>query len=116
HLGSLKLRVIPERQPLFTELSNGIVGNKYDVKVVNKQEKDRYVQVSVITALRGYEVIGAEQPLLVKHGKDTSYTIYIKAPKNGIDSEITKIIFRVQDTEDEKSIAEYETMFNAPPK
>ena len=116
HLGSLKLRVIPERQPLFTELSNDMVQNKYDVKVVNKQEQDRYVQVSVITPLRGYQVIGAEQPLLVKHGKDTSYTIYIKAPKNGIDSEINKIIFHVQDTEDAKSVAEYETMFNAPPK
>jgi cytochrome c oxidase accessory protein FixG len=114
HLGSLKLRVIPERQPLFTELSNEVIQNKYDVKVVNKQENDRYVQVSVITALRGYQVIGAEQPLLVKHGKDTSYTIYIKAPESGIDSEITKITFRVQDKDDAQSFAEYETRFNAP--
>lgn len=114
HLGSLKLRVIPERQPLFTELSNEVIQNKYDVKVVNKQEQDRYVQVSVITKLRGYQLIGAEQPLLVKHGKDTAYTIYVKAPESGIDKEITPITFRVQDKDDAQSFAEYETRFNAP--
>lgn len=116
HLGSLKLRVIPERQPLFTELSNEVIQNKYDVKVVNKQETDHFVQVSVITALRGYQLVGAEQPLLVKHGKDTSYTIYVKAPASGIDSEITPITFRVQDKDDAQSFADYETRFNAPPK
>lgn len=116
HLGSLKLRVIPERQPLFTQQSDGSIQNRYDLKVVNKLEQDRYVQVSVITALRGYQLAGAEQPLLVKHGKDTTYTIYVKAPESGIDSEITKITFRVQDKDDAQSAAEYETRFNSPPK
>lgn len=115
HLGSLKLRVIPERQPLFTELSNEIIQNKYDLKVVNKQEKDRYITVSVKTPLRNYQIVGAEEPLLVRHGKDTTYTIYVKAPESGIDKEITPITFRVQDKDDEKSVAEYETRFNAPP-
>jgi cytochrome c oxidase accessory protein FixG len=114
NLGSLKLRVIPERQPLFTELGNEMIENKYDVKVVNKQEKDRYVVVSVKSALRGYQLIGAEEPLLVKHGKDTAYTIYVKAPESGISSEITKITFRVQDRDDPKIFAEYDTRFNAP--
>ncbi len=114
HLGALKLRVIPERQPLFTELSGEIIQNKYDLKVVNKLEQDRYVLVSVKTVLRGYQVIGAEQPLLVRHGKDTAYTIHVKAPESGIDSEITKIIFRVQDQDDAQNVAEYETRFNAP--
>ena len=115
NLGSLKLRVIPERQPLYTELGNEITENKYDLKVVNKQEKDRYVQVSVISALRGYQLIGAEEPLLVKHGKDTAYTIYVKAPESGIDNEITKITFRIQDKDNPDSFAEYDTRFNAPP-
>ena len=114
NLGSLKLRVIPERQPLFTELGNDLIQNKYDLKVVNKQEHDHYVQVSVISALRGYQLIGAEEPLLVKHGKDTAYTIYVKAPESGIDSEITKITFRIQDKDNPDSFAEYDTRFNAP--
>ena len=116
NLGALKLRVIPERQPLFTVLGNEVIQNKYDVKVVNKQETDRYVQVSVMTALRNYRVVGAEQPLLVRHGKDTTYTIYVKAPESGIDSEISPITFRVQDKDNAQSFAEYETKFNAPPK
>ena len=116
HLGSLKLRVIPERQPLYTELSHEMVQNKYDLKVVNKMENDRHVQVSLVTALRDYQMVGAEEALLVKHGKDTTYTIYVKAPESGIDNEITPITFRVQDTEDAKSVAEYTTRFNAPPK
>ena len=116
NLGALKLRIIPERQPLFTKLSNGIIQNKYDLKVVNKQENDRHVLVSVITELRDHRLVGAEQPLLVRHGKDTAYTIYVKAPISGIDQEITQITFRVQDTEDAQSIADYTTRFNAPPR
>jgi cytochrome c oxidase accessory protein FixG len=114
NLGSLKLRVIPERQPLFTELGNEMIQNKYDLKVINKQEKDRYVVVTVKSTLRDYKLIGAEEPLLVKHGKDTAYTIYVKAPESGISGEITKITFRVQDRDDPKLFAEYDTRFNAP--
>lgn len=114
HLGSLKLRVIPERQPLFTELGNEMIQNKYDLKVVNKLEKDRFVKVSVKSTLHGVELMGAEEPLLVKHGKDTTYTIYVKAPESGIDSEITKVTFRIEDKDDPLSFAEYDTRFNAP--
>ena len=116
NLGSLKLRVIPDRQPLFTELSNEMIQNKYDLKVVNKQESDRYIIVSAHTDLRGFKLVGAEQPLLVRHGKDTTYTIYLKTPESGIDKEITPVTFRIQDTENEASYAEYETRFNAPPR
>jgi cytochrome c oxidase accessory protein FixG len=116
HIGALKLRVIPERQPLFTELSNEIIENKYDLKVVNKLEEDRYVLVTAVTKLRDYQIVGAEQALLVKHGKDTSYTLYVKAPEHGIDSDITQITFRVQDKDNAQSFAEYETRFNAPVK
>ena len=116
HLGALKLRVIPERQPLFTQQSDGSIQNKYDLKVVNKLEQDRYVLVSVETVLRGYKLIGAEQPLLVRHGRDTSYTIYVSAPESGIDNEITKITFKVHDKDDAKYMAEYDTRFNAPKK
>jgi polyferredoxin len=116
HIGALKLRVIPERQPLFTELSHEIIENKYDLKVVNKLEEDRYVLVTAVTKLRDYQIVGAEQALLVKHGKDTSYTLYVKAPEHGIDSDITQITFRVQDRDNAQSFAEYETRFNAPVK
>src|SRR5690606_31691130 len=46
HLGTVTLKVIPERQPLFVRLSDGSIRNRYELKVVNKTDKDFYVAVT----------------------------------------------------------------------
>ena len=48
HLGSMTLRVIPERQPLFVTMSDGSVQNKYDFKIlksvveINNKQIERF--------------------------------------------------------------------------
>ena len=114
HLGSLTLRVIPERQPLFVTMSDGSIQNQYEFKVVNKTDKDLHVTVTAEGGLAGQVIIGAEQPLLTHHGRGTSFTIFVKAPGSSVKQEVTPIEFRIQSMEDPSVAAEYDSKFNAP--
>ncbi|MBI5891170.1 MAG: cytochrome c oxidase accessory protein CcoG [Nitrosomonadales bacterium] len=114
HLGSMTLRVIPERQPLFVTMSDGSVQNKYDFKVLNKTDKDLHVKVSAEGGVSGQAIIGAETPLLTHHGRGTSFTIFVKAPGASVMQEVTPIEFRVEAVEDPAVSAEYTSNFNGP--
>jgi cytochrome c oxidase accessory protein FixG len=114
HLGALTLRVAPERQPLFVRMSDGSIQNKYTFKVLNKTDKDLYVVVKAEGGIKDQLLLGAEKPKLVAHGKATSFTVFVKADEEHILQEVTKIEFRVENTEDPSMAADYATMFNAP--
>jgi cytochrome c oxidase accessory protein FixG len=114
HLGSMTLRVIPERQPLFITESDGSIQNKYEFKVVNKTDKDLHVNVTAEGGISGQVIIGAEQPLLTHHGRGTSFTVFVKASGANIKQEVTNIEFRIQSIEDPAVSAEYDSKFNAP--
>jgi polyferredoxin len=114
HLGALTLRVAPERQPLFVRMTDGSIQNKYVFKVLNKTDKDVYVKVSAEGGIDGQQIIGAEHPVLVYHGKATPFTIFVKAPEKNIHEEITPVEFKVENVDDPSMSAEYHTMFNGP--
>jgi cytochrome c oxidase accessory protein FixG len=114
HMGAMTLNVVPERQPLFVTLSDGSIQNKYQIKVLNKTDKDLYVKVTAEGGVAGQTIIGAEKPLLTHHGRDTSYTIFVKAPGESVKQEVTPLEFRVQAVEDPSVAAEYQTKFNGP--
>lgn len=114
HLGSMTLKVIPERQPLFVTMSDGSIQNKYEFKVLNKTGKDFFVTVTAEGGVKDQKIIGAEIPLLTHHGRGTSFTIFVKAPGENIKSEVTPIEFRVQSVDDPLISAEYEARFNGP--
>ncbi len=114
HLGSMTLRVIPERQPMYVSMSDGSIQNKYDFKVLNKTDRDLHVIVTAEGGVPGQVIIGAEEPPLTHHGRGTSFTIFVKAPGKTIQQEVTPIEFRVQAVEDPSVSAEYDSKFNAP--
>jgi cytochrome c oxidase accessory protein FixG len=114
HLGSLKLKVISDRQPLYVRMSDGSIQNKYELKVLNKTDKDLLVTVSTEGGVKDQKIIGAENPLLTHHGRATSFTVFVRAPGENIKREITPLEFRVQSVEDPLIAAEYKTRFNGP--
>lgn len=110
----LKITVIQERQPLFVLESDGSIQNKYVLKLVNSTGKDIYVNFSAVSEMKGQTIIGTEQPLLMRHGKLTQYTIFITEPKNQVTKKITDITFQIQGTQDKTMQAKYKTVFNGP--
>ncbi|HUW25876.1 MAG TPA: cytochrome c oxidase accessory protein CcoG [Gallionella sp.] len=114
HLGTVTLKVIPERQPLFVRLSDGSIRNRYELKVVNKTDKDFYVAVTAEGGVKDQVLIGTEKPLLARHSRGSTFTIFVKAPGENIRREVTPIEFRIQSTDDPLVAAEYKTRFNGP--
>lgn len=113
HLGSMTLKVIHERQPLFVQMSDGSVQNKYDFKVLNKTDRDLHVKVSAEGGVAGQVIIGAENPV-THHGRSTSFTIFVKAPAQNIKRDVVPIQFRVESAEDPNVFAEYTSKFYGP--
>jgi cytochrome c oxidase accessory protein FixG len=114
HLGALVLHVTPDRQPLFVRLSDGSVQNKYQLKVLNKTAQDLFVSVTTEGGLANQIVMGADQPLVAHHGKETTYTLFVRVPERSLRGEITPLEFRVHNTADPSMAAEYKTVFNGP--
>ncbi|HHC71254.1 MAG TPA: cytochrome c oxidase accessory protein CcoG, partial [Thiotrichales bacterium] len=109
----IELKVLHERAPLFVQLSDGSIQNKYRVKILNKTDKDFHVKITA-EGIEGMQLKGAEEPLYARKGNDTSYTLYIKAPSSAIKAERTPITFRATGIEDPTQQAVYESMFFAP--
>ena len=114
HLGSLVLKVIPERQPLFVTLSDGSIQNKYEFKVLNKTGNDIFVSVTAEGGVKNQLLIGAEKPLLTHPGRATSFTLFVKAPGDNVKTEATPILFRIQSIDSPLIAAEYQAEFNGP--
>lgn len=114
HLGSMTLRVAPERQPLFVRMSDGTIQNKYTFKVLNKTDKDLSVKVSTEGEIKGQVIVDADKPQLVHHGKAAGFTVFVKVPNENLTDEVTPIQFRVVNTEDPSMVAEYSSVFTGP--
>lgn len=114
HMGSMTLKVVAERQPLFVLMSDGSIQNKYEFKVVNKTDVDLHVNVTATGGLPGQKIIGAEHAILTHHGRGTSFTIFVKTPGKSIKQAVTPITFHIKSVENSKVMAEYNTKFNGP--
>jgi cytochrome c oxidase accessory protein FixG len=114
HLGALKLRVAPERQPLYVRMSDGSIQNKYTFKVLNKTDKDVNVKVSAEGGIKGQVLVDADKVQLIHHGRASAFTIFVRVPEANIKEGATKIEFRVENAIDPTMSAEYDTVFNGP--
>jgi cytochrome c oxidase accessory protein FixG len=116
HMGSMTLKIVHERQPLFVQMSDGSIQNKFDFKVLNKTDKDFRVKVSAEGGVKDQIIIGAEQNPMTHHGRGTSFTIFVKAPATNIMKDVVPIQFRVENVEDPNVFAEYTSKFYGPNK
>lgn len=104
----LELNVIPERNPLYVQLSDGGIRNTYTVKILNKQYQEHTFDLS-IDGLPGAKltVLGQEtaaKPTITVVPDDLrEVKAYVTVPASGlaaIDSEKTSFRFVVTDVKD----------------
>lgn len=113
HLGSLELKVLHERQPLFVTQSDGSIQNKYDLKILNKTDRD----ISVTVTAKGIPAMvltGADRLLVARAGGTSSFTFFIRAPAGAVLEARTPIIFDIVNSEDSTQRAHYQSMFFSP--
>ncbi|MCW9089495.1 MAG: cytochrome c oxidase accessory protein CcoG, partial [Gammaproteobacteria bacterium] len=113
HLGSMELKVIHERSPLFVQLSDGSIQNRFDIKILNKQDKQIRVWLTA-EGPEGLELIGADEPLDVDSGKLRSHIVYVKVPRQNLLQSRTPLTFVVSNVNDPKDVVRYEGAFFSP--
>ena len=113
HLGAVELKVLHDRSPLYTQMKDGSILNKYDLKVLNKTDKDIYITASV-SGIDGMTAKGMEKPMLAKKGHTSSFYVFITAPLKSLDGERMPVVFRVENKDNTEQSSEYESMFFGP--
>lgn len=114
HMTPLSISVTPERQPLFVRMSDGSIQNRYELKVMNKTAGDMRIAVTAEDGIRNQVIIGPEKPIFVPRESGAFFTIFIRAPSDGITRQVTPLKFRVTDIGHPGVTAEYSTHFNGP--
>lgn len=113
NLSGIEIKVLHERQPLFVQQSDGTIQNKYYIKVLNKTADEQKVRLSV-DGLSDMVVSGNEESLLANQGRITSYTIFVRVPRENLGAESTPIKFQIQSEGDASLKSEYTSMFIGP--
>lgn len=116
-LDSLQLRVLHNRQPMFVQLSDGSIQNKYRLKVLNKLQQPVEVSISA-SGLEGLQLVGAEERLTLKPSTATAKDVFIKVKPSDIHSESSPVTFTVEGVspQGDKITSKRESIFVAPPR
>lgn len=113
HLGSLELKVLHERSPLFVRQSDGSIMNRYELKILNKVDHDLQLAVKA-EGIDGMILTGAENSIVASPGHVKSQTVFISVPADKIPDERTPITFIIVDKNTPETKATYNSMFFAP--
>ncbi len=95
---SLELKVLHARQPLYVLQSDGNIQNRYTLKVLNKNNEDIKVKISVenTNEFKGLTVLGTEKEILATHGTVTAVTVFVRVPKKNLTQKSQDIMFKIE--------------------
>ncbi|MEN8170649.1 MAG: cytochrome c oxidase accessory protein CcoG [Pseudomonadota bacterium] len=113
HLGSLELKVIHSRSPLFIQMSDGTIQNKFDLKILNKLDGKVEVTVSA-TGPKGLILVNADKPISLKPGRLTSRIMFVKVPNENLTDSRVPLTFTVQNSNNPEDSAIYNSAFFGP--
>lgn len=113
HLGTFDLKVLHERQPLFVQQSDGTIQNKYVLKILNKTDKDMSISINA-SGPEGMITQGIKEKTKLPANKLSSFTVFLRIPKENLESDRSEIEFKIQSFEQFEDSIEYESMFYGP--
>ena len=113
NLGSIELKVLHDRSPLFVLQSDGSIMNKYDLKILNKTPEPIYVSVE-LEGPDNMKIRGTEKPLLAKPGHTSSHFVNVTVPGKNVTKERVPLVFRVINKDNTQQSSEYKSMFFGP--
>ncbi len=110
HIARLDLTVLHDRRPLFVQLSDGSIRNKYLVKVMNKTDQTMAVALSFrskIKQLKSQKTLGITQ---IEAGDIKTIYVYLSARAENVGAD-NSVVFVVREG---AQILEYEATFFTP--
>ncbi|OIO70989.1 MAG: cytochrome c oxidase accessory protein CcoG [Zetaproteobacteria bacterium CG12_big_fil_rev_8_21_14_0_65_55_1124] len=113
HIPPVELSVVHERQPLFIQMSNGDIHNKYTIKAVNKTLTDMHVKLSISDA-DGVEIVGGSQEVVLQAGRLLPFSVFLSAKPAALKEKKTKIRFILENIGTPAVKIEYKSVFMSP--
>jgi len=113
-MSPIDLKALHERSPLFVQMSDGNIQNKWTVKVVNKSNEVMLAEISV-TGPEGLTYV-ADKQITIQPGNVGATTLLVKIPKRNLTETSTPVHIHVKDVNNETISADYETAFISPKK
>jgi len=94
NIAPVEFNVLHDRQPLFVQLSDGSIRNKYEIKLLNKTHKDQIVSINFESKIKNLKSQNTLQGIPLKNGVPKSVFVYLSAFEKDIgnEQEVTFII------------------------
>lgn len=108
-MSPIDIKVLHERAPLFVQMSDGTIQNKYYVKIVNKTDHPLKAKITV----KGPKSLMyiTDQSILVPKGEVGTMGLLVRIPKKDLKKVNTPIEIYVQDINNKAVKAKYRSMF-----
>lgn len=111
-MSPIDVKALHERSPLFVQMSDGTIQNKWTLKIVNKGAEDMRVSVTVNGPERLTYVVPEE--VVIHPGTVGSTTLLVKVPRKDLTETNTPIEIVVQDLDKPEVKSVYGTAFIGP--
>ena len=113
HFSPTEFKVVHERQPLFVQMSDGDIQNKYTLKLLNKTKIPLDVKYTLV-GLPTAQVSGLNRVFHVKPGKIVPISALVKIDPSATKSTIQKFKFVATAINNDSFSTEYTTVFIRP--
>ena len=111
-MSSIDVKALHDRSPLYVQMSNGDIQNKWTIKVVNKSADVMHAEISVEGPI-GLSYI-AEKVITIQPGNVGATTLRVKIPKKQLTSTNTPLLIKVVDLNNPLNAETYESVFIGP--
>jgi len=104
HIAPVELSVVHERQPLFIQMSDGSIENKYTIKAVNKMPQELHFHLRV-TGLDGVKISMPDGDIVtLQPGGTIPFHVYLRAMPAQLKKKKVKIHFILESIQSADSI------------
>ncbi len=114
-MSPIDVKALHERSPLFVQMSDGNIQNKWTMKVVNKGDKPMDAKITV-SGPEGLTFNTDKDVIRIQPGNVGATSLFVRIPKKQLEDSSVPITIHVQDMSNEAVQADYETAFLGPKK
>jgi polyferredoxin len=112
-LSTTEFQVIHNRQPVFVQLSDGSIQNRYTLKMLNKTNEN--IQVSyTISGLEGATLHGIDESVIIEPGKVSPLQALVRIPDGKLQTELEHLTFTANVISNPDISVHYESIFMGP--
>jgi len=114
HIPPVEFTVLHERQPLFMQMSDGSIQNKYTIKALNKTTEDLPVRLTAegIPGLRMVSEAGEE--ITLPAGRQIPFSVFLRAERSQLTGSDTPVRFVLRSRDGKGIELVYKSAFMAP--